>query len=261
MTLLALDNLGATLRRRPVFGDVSLKIGAGEVVGLIGPNGAGKTTLMRAALGLIPATGTSSLAQMPARARARAVAWMPQAREIAWPITVETLVMLGRVPHLNTGQRPTAADHAACDAAIAHMALGPLRTRAATRLSGGEQARVLIARALAQDTPLLMADEPIAGLDPAHQISTMQCFAGLAAQGKSCLVSLHDLGLAARHCTRLVLLGPKVGQGPQGCGHIVADGTPAEVLTAQRLRDVFSITAALQQTEQGLLFQPLEVTN
>ncbi|MFX0540318.1 ABC transporter ATP-binding protein [Roseovarius sp. S4756] len=252
MSLLTLDRLGVTLRGRSILKDVSLDIAPGEFVGLIGPNGAGKTTLMRAALGLIPSTGHSSLAAMAPRARAKAAAWMPQAREIAWPVTVETLVMLGRVPHLGAGQRAAPADIAAMEAAIARMGLEPLRHRAATRLSGGETARVLIARALAQDTPLLMADEPTAGLDPAHQISTMETFAALAAQGKSCLVSLHDLGLAVRHCTRLILLAP--GEG------LVADGAPEAVLTSERLDSVFGIEAAFQWCDDGPLFQPLRVT-
>lgn len=255
MSLLTLSDLGVTLRGRLVISGVTLDIAPGEFVGLIGPNGAGKTTLMRAALGLIPAAGHSSLAALPGPERARLAAWMPQSREIAWPVSVETLVMLGRVPHLGAGQRATEADRAAVESAIAQMGLGQLRHRAATRLSGGEAARALIARALAQETPLLMADEPNAGLDPAHQISTMETFAALAAQGKSCLVSLHDLGLAVRHCTRLILLGQQNGQ---GC--VVADGSPADVLTAQRLEEVFGITAAFLHTEDGPLFQPLRVT-
>jgi iron complex transport system ATP-binding protein len=252
MSLLTLDRLGVKLRGRAIFDDVSLTIAPGEFVGLIGPNGAGKTTLMRAALGLIPSTGYSSLAVMAPRARAKCAAWMPQAREIAWPVTVETLVMLGRVPHLGAGQRAAPEDHAATDAAIDRMGLEPLRYRAATRLSGGEAARVLIARALAQETPLLMADEPTAGLDPAHQISTMETFAALAAQGKSCLVSLHDLGLAVRHCTRLILLAPE--------GGLVADGAPVDVLTSERLDEVFGIAATFRTGEDGPLFQPLRVT-
>ncbi|MFD0858145.1 ABC transporter ATP-binding protein [Roseovarius aquimarinus] len=252
MSLLSLERFGVALRGREIFRDVDLTIAPGEFVGLIGPNGAGKTTLMRAALGLIAAEGRSSLAEMAPRLRAKAAAWMPQAREIAWPVSVETLVMLGRVPHLGAGQRATAEDHAATDAAIERMGLAPLRQRAATRLSGGEAARALIARALAQETPLLMADEPTAGLDPAHQISTMETFAALAAQGKSCLVSLHDLGLAVRHCTRLVLLAPG--------GGLVADGAPAEVLTPERLDAVFGIEAAWRDGEGGPIFQPMRVT-
>ncbi|WP_324754734.1 ABC transporter ATP-binding protein [Roseovarius sp. Pro17] len=252
MSLLTLDHFGVTLRGRTILNDINLQIQEGEFVGLIGPNGAGKTTLMRAALGLIPSTGRSSLAALAPRARAKCAAWMPQAREIAWPVTVETLVMLGRVPHLGAGQRAAPEDHFATEAAIDRMGLEPLRHRAATRLSGGETARALIARALAQDTPLLMADEPTAGLDPAHQISTMETFAALAAQGKSCLVSLHDLGLAVRHCTRLILLAPD--------GDLAADGAPGDVLTPERLDAVFGIAAAFCDGEDGPLFQPLRVT-
>ena len=219
MSVLSIRNLSVTLRNRPVLRDVSFDIQAGEFVGLLGPNGAGKSSLMRAALGLIPARGSSSLAEMSAAQRARAVAWMPQSREIAWPIPVERLVALGRLPYLPQGLRLPPGDQALVDQSIERMGLDPFRKRAASRLSGGEQARTLIARALAQATPLLMADEPAAGLDPAHQISTMEVFASLAAEGHAALVSLHDLGLAARHCTRLILLAE---------GGILADGAPSQ---------------------------------
>lgn len=251
MSLLSVSRLSVSLRRQEVLRDVSFEVGAGECVGLLGPNGAGKSTLMRAALGLIGHRGDSSISALPAAARAKQAAWMPQAREIAWPIEVETLVMLGRIPHLAVGQRPTAEDREKVAAALERMGLSAFRTRTATHLSGGEQARVLIARALAQDTPLIVADEPVAGLDPAHQISTMQSFAALSQREKSVLVSLHDLGLAARHCTRLILLSN---------GGIVADGPPEEVLTADRLADVFGIRAYFHATQDGPIFQPLEVT-
>jgi iron complex transport system ATP-binding protein len=249
MSLRRLSDFCVSLRGRDVFRGVSLSIGAGELVGLIGPNGAGKTTLMRAALGLLPFEGESTLAALSQDARARQVTWMPQLREIAWPVSVEDVVMLGRMPHMTT-RTPTDADRQRTEEALARMDLLDMRHRAATRLSGGEQARVLIARALAQDTPLLMADEPVAGLDPAHQISTMQTFAALAQGGKSVLVSLHDLGLAARHCTRIVMLGE---------GGLVADGPPAEVLTPERIAQVFHITAWYRDTEDGPIYQPLEV--
>ena len=247
MSLLSLSSLRVALRGREVFRDVSFDIAPGEFVGLIGPNGAGKTTLMRAALGLVEAEGQSSLAALDSAGRARAAAWMPQSREIAWPVTVETLVALGRLPHGRTGGP---RDHAAIAAAMTRMGLDPLRHRTATRLSGGEQARALIARALAQETPLLMADEPTAGLDPAHQISTMEVFADLARAGQGVLVSLHDLGLAARHCTRLLLLAE---------GRLLADGPPEEVLTPPLLARAFHITAHHAQTGDGPVFQPLSV--
>jgi len=249
MSLLSLRHLGVTLRRRKILEDVTLDVGEGEFVGLIGPNGAGKTTLMRAALGLLPHRGKSSLAALPPAARGRAAAWMPQARDIAWPVSVETLVSLGRTPHLGGWQGIGAADRAHVDAALATMGLEALRHRTATRLSGGEQAMTLIARALAQETPLLMADEPIAGLDPANQISTMKVFARLATEGRAVIASLHDLGLAARHCTRLVMLGE---------GGVAADGPPADVLTPETLARIFHVSAHYADTPQGPVFQPLE---
>lgn len=231
----------------PVVQGVSLTVRPGEFVGLIGPNGAGKTTLMRAALGLMPFSGVSSVADMPPAARARHAAWLPQTREVAWPVSVETLVALGRK---SGSDRLTRDDIAAVSKALEMMGLSGYRSRSATELSGGEQARVLIARALAQETALLLADEPAAGLDPANQISLMQVLAGLARDGRAVVASLHDLGLAARHCTRLVVLHN---------GKLAADGPPATVLTPDLLARVFQITAWFEPTAQGRVFQPLEV--
>lgn len=250
MTLLSLNGLTVWRGECPVVDDASFEIAAGEVVGLIGPNGAGKTSLMRAALGLLPSSGESSAVAMRSQERAKHIAWLPQSREISWPVAVETLVMLGRVPHLSGGQRPGPEDQAAVAEALAAMDVTAFAQRAATELSGGEQARVLIARALAQDTPLILADEPAAGLDPGHQIATLEQFQSLAQQGKSVLVSLHDLGLAARHCTRLILMHR---------GQIVADGVPDTVLSPDHLADVFGIRAHLSRGADGLVFQPLSV--
>lgn len=205
---------------------------------------------MRAALGLLPHEGTCSLSAMTARARAQTCAWMPQERLISWPVSVETVIALGRLPHLPKGSRLRESDQRAVDAALDKMGLTRMRGRIATQLSGGEQARVLIARALAQDTPVLMADEPIAGLDPAGQISTMEVFSGLATEGRAVIVSMHDLGLAARHCTRLLLMHN---------GLLVADGSPQQVLTKDNLREVFGVSAHFSQTDQGPVFQPLGV--
>lgn len=250
MTGLAISRV--TVRRGPcpVVDDVSLDLAPGECVGLIGPNGAGKTTMMRAALGLIRHSGTSSLARLNAAERARTAAWLPQMREIAWPLSVEALVGLGRTPHLGPGQRMGAADRAAIAHALARMDLTGYEARRATELSGGEQARVLIARAVAQEAPVLIADEPVAGLDPAHQITTMRLFAGLAAEGRLVLAALHDLGLAARFCTRLLLMHQ---------GRLVADGNPREVLSQANLARVFGLRAYMAETPDGPIVQPVEV--
>ncbi|WP_340110403.1 ABC transporter ATP-binding protein [Pikeienuella sp. HZG-20] len=250
MTLLRLRDLTVLRGERRVVDAVTLDIGAGECVGLIGPNGAGKTTLMRAALGLERHRGESGLAALAPAALARAAAFLPQAREIAWPLTVEALVALGRIPHLPPGARLRPEDAAVVDRAIGRLGLQGFRGRLSTELSGGEQARVLIARALAQETPLLIADEPTAGLDPAHQIAAMRVFSDLAAEGRSALVSLHDLGLALRWCTRLVMMDR---------GRVVADGAPRDVLTPTLLREVFGVAAWIAETPLGPVLQPMEL--
>lgn len=243
MTLLTLRDLTVWRGTCPVVDHVSLTVAEGEFVGLIGPNGAGKTTLLRGALGLLPSTGHSSLVALAPRARARATAFLPQGREIAWPVTVETVVALGRGPHLGQGGE-------AVDRALARMGLEQHRHRKATELSGGEQARVLIARALAQEAPLLLADEPVAGLDPEAQLRTMEVFCDLAAEGHGVVASIHDLGLAARACTRLVLLHR---------GQVMADGPPRDVLSERNLAEVFGVRGFHAETPDGPVFQPMGI--
>ncbi len=237
MTLLALSSLTVRLGARAVVDGVDLTVSEGEFVGLLGPNGAGKTTLLRAALGLERFAGASDLAALPPAARARRAAFLPQRREIAWPMPVEAVVALARP-----------RDPGAVDRVIARLELEPLRRRIATELSGGEQARVLIARALAQEAPLLIADEPTAGLDPAAQLGVMEVFAGLASAGGAVIASLHDPGLAVRHCSRLVVLDR---------GRVAADGPPAVVLTDELLARVFGIRAWRAETPEGPVFQPI----
>lgn len=246
MKRLRLEKLRVRKNGRMVLKGVDLTIDEGEFIGLLGPNGAGKTTLLRAALGLLPVKGYSSLAVLDVGRRAHAAAFMPQEHVIAWPMPVESVVALGRIAHPDAVR---SADREAIDRAIAALDLDLLRQRPVSELSGGERTRVLIARALAQEAPLLIVDEPIAGLDPAAQISTMRLFAAHAAEGGAVLASLHDLGLAARHCTRLVMLHE---------GRIAADGPPKTVLTAANMARVFNITVHLSHGSDGLIFQPLD---
>jgi iron complex transport system ATP-binding protein len=245
-----LTNLRVRRGQCPVVDGVTLTVSAGEFVGLIGPNGAGKTTLLRAALGLLRHEGDSSLVALAPGPRARAVAFLPQGREIAWPVSVADLVALGRGPHLAGGLM--AQDRAAVDRALERMGLSDFRDRTATALSGGEQARVLIARALAQETPLLLADEPVAGLDPQAQLRCMQVFAGLASERRAVVAAIHDLGLAARYCTRLVLMDR---------GRVVADGPPRAVLSPDNLAKVFHVTGLYTETPDGPLFQPTSLVD
>ena len=250
MTLLTLENLTVRRGECPVVDKASFSIEAGECVGLIGPNGAGKTSLLRGALGLLPYEGKSTLASLPPKDRAAQAAWLPQKREIAWPMSVERVVALGRLPYLPRGASLAPDDKDAVNAALTRMGLENFRTRIATQLSGGEQARVLIARTLAQNTPLLLADEPIAGLDPAAQIATLDVFKTLAAEGRAVLTSLHDLSLAARYCTRLIVISQ---------GRIVVDGPRDDILTQDMLAEVFHLRADIVRTPSGALIEPLGV--
>ena len=245
MSLMSLDKLSVFRGECPVVDNVTLTLEPGDFLGLIGPNGAGKTTLMRAALGILEHEGSSSLTALSQSDRAKQAAWLPQIREIAWGLSVRDLVGLGRLPF-----GPIQKNDAHVEAAIIKMDLGAFSDRIATQLSGGEQARVLIARALAQDTPILMADEPTASLDPANQISTLKIFSELAQDGKGIMSSIHDLGLAVRYCTKLALLDR---------GKLVAFGSADEVLTPDNLQTVFSIEAHYEKTEEGVIFQPLSV--
>ena len=247
MSLLTLDKLSVFRGDCPVIDSVSLALEPGDFIGLIGPNGAGKTSLMRAALGILEHKGSSSLAVMPQSDRAKQAAWLPQDREIAWGLSVRDLVGLGRLPFGSIQKNDRHVE-----AAIIKMELATFSDRIATQLSGGEQARVLIARALAQDTPILLADEPTASLDPANQISTLKTFSTLAQAGRGVIASIHDLGLAARYCTKLALLHR---------GKLIAFGSADEVLTPDNLRTVFSIEAHYEKTKEGIIFQPLSVLN
>lgn len=256
MSLLHVSRLDVSLGSKKVLNGIELEAANGEFIGLIGPNGAGKSTLLKSILGLVPSSGEIELdgkafGQLSAVQRARIAAYVPQDREIGWGISVERLVMLGRMPHKSAFAGADAKDSLVVDEAIRRMDIEAFRHRSALELSGGEKARVLIARALAQQAPLLLADEPTAGLDPAHQIGLMQSFASLAKDGATVIASTHDLALAARWCTRLVLLHG---------GRIVADGTPANVLTRENLRRVFGVEVYLETTGQGLIIQPVAMT-
>ena len=249
MTRLTADGINVRIDGAEIVAGASLAAAAGELVGLIGPNGAGKTTLLRAVAGLAPCDGTVLLDGRPAaaldrRAFARALAYLPQGHDVHWPLTARRLVALGRLPHLAPWQRPGPADAAAIDRAMARTDIAHLGGRNVQTLSGGERARVLLARALAVEAPLLLADEPIAALDPYHQLHVMALLRATADAGAAIVAVLHDLTLAARHCDRLVLMHE---------GRVLAEGDPAAVLDDGNLRAAYRL-AALRGTHEGSSF-------
>lgn len=239
MTTLRLDGLAVTLGSRLVLDGVSLTLPAGALTAVLGPNGAGKTSLLRAAAGLIPFRGRltlddADLCRLPARERARRIAYLPQRADIAWPMAVRDVVGLGRLPHGDPLGRLTAADGVAVEAALARLDLGAFASRRVSDLSGGERARVLLARVLATEAPVLLLDEPIAALDPAQQFAVLDLLAALAAEGRTIVVVLHDLMLAARFATRVAVLQ---------AGRLAAEGPPEATLSDALLADVFGLRA------------------
>lgn len=225
--------------QRALVNDVSLHVAAGELVGLIGPNGAGKSTLLTALAGIDRQVSGSilvdghALQKISAAERALQLGWVEQSGTVHWPVSVERLVMLGRIPHLPVWCRADATDLQAVENALDICDCQALRKRQVPTLSGGERARVLLARALAAEPTLLFADEPISNLDLGHQLQTMQLLRDFARDKRAAIVVMHDLSLAARYCDRLYLMH-------EGC--IVASGAVAEVLSPQNLADVYGVS-------------------
>ena len=242
---------------RDALAGVTFAVAAGEAVALVGPNGAGKTTLLRALAGLVPHTGAARLGgeavrTMDPRARARRVALVRQQPALGVDFTVRELVALGRAPHAGWAARLGPADLAAVDAALAAADLTGLAERSVRRLSGGEQQRVGLAQALAQDTPALLLDEPTAHLDVRHQIDLLARARALADSGRTVVAALHDLDRAAAFAGRMLVLH---------AGRLVADGPPADVLTAALLADVFGVRARPEAAPDGLRIRYFGVVN
>jgi iron complex transport system ATP-binding protein len=216
----------------------SCEVQRGEVLGICGPNGAGKSTLLRVLAGLQPTVAGQihydgrSLHSWTLRARARQLGYLPQAPTVAWPITVRELTELGRFPH---GTEPLEAVTPKVDDALRKVGLTALSARMVESLSGGERTRAHLARLLAGHPQVILADEPIAALDPRYQLEILDLLRALAASGTAVTLVLHDLALAARYCDRLLILD---------AGKMVVCGRPLEVLTPTLLASVFKICGA-----------------
>ncbi|BAV64521.1 ABC transporter ATP-binding protein [Sphingobium cloacae] len=254
MVTIRIEEMGVRLGRHAAVQGVTLGFDPGQLVGIIGPNGAGKSSMIRAMLGLVPlSAGRVSIdgrdvAALSRRDIAKHLAYLPQGQTLHWPLAVERLVALGRLPHLGPLSRLTPADEEMVDAALTRADVLHLKGRIATELSGGERARVLLARALAVGAPALVADEPLAALDPGHQIDVMALLSAEARSGALIVTVLHDLGMAARYCDRLVLMNR---------GEVVADGPPMQVLTRAHLARVYGIDAWIGEEAGRPVILPL----
>ena len=241
-----LELRGATVRRggQVVLEGVSLSARAGELVGIVGPNGAGKTTLIRAALGLQPLSagqallGGDEVRRLSPAELARRAAYLPQERRLAWNVLALQAASLGAM------SQPQARAEAMAAEALAKVGLAHLAERGVFDMSGGERARVLLARLLAARAPLILADELTAGLDPDAQLLALELMRAEAKAGAAVVLTLHDLGLAARACDRLVVLSR---------GRIVADGPPRQALSEAVLGEVFGLAGQLIETPAGLV--------
>jgi iron complex transport system ATP-binding protein len=251
--LLTAKNLGATLGGRAVLRDVSLSLSSGHLVALLGPNGAGKTTLLRALAGLLPSQGEVRVGGEPLSSlrlgeRARRFAYLPQGHVVHWPLPVRDIVALGRIPHGATDpSRLSPKDDEAVLRAMQATDVMRFSERRVTELSGGERSRVALARVLAVEAPVMLADEPTASLDPRYQIDVMTNLRNAADGGVLVIVVTHDLGLAARFADTVLVLSE---------GKLIARGEPVEALSEKVMSDVFRISAFRSEHQRETVIVP-----
>jgi iron complex transport system ATP-binding protein len=250
---LTTQGLNVSLGSRMVLNDLSLALSPGHLVALVGPNGAGKTTLLRALAGLVPSSGAihvggDALSSLALRERARRFAYLPQGHVVHWPLPARDIVALGRYPHGATDPaRLSPKDTEAVLRAMQAADVVEFSERRVTELSGGERSRVALARVLAVEAPVILADEPTASLDPRHQIDIMKSLRAVADQGTLVIVVTHDLGLAARFADTVLVLSK---------GRLVAQGAAADALSEKIVGDVFRISAYRAQYQREAVIVP-----
>lgn len=239
------DRVEVAYGGKRVLGPVSIEVGDGEWVGLVGPNGAGKSTMLKAALGLVESTGRVGSGD---NGRGRDFAWMPQRPNMPEQMGVADYVMLGRTPHIGYLGSEGRVDRQAVAVALKRLDLDSFARRPLGTLSGGEAQRAVLARAIAQEAPVLLLDEPTANLDVGHGIEVMEVVDSIRhGGGLTVVTAIHDLTLAGRFCQRLVLLAD---------GQVVADGTPSEVLTESTLRPHYGESIRVIEDADGPLVVP-----
>jgi iron complex transport system ATP-binding protein len=253
MMFLTAENLNVALAGRTVLKNVSLSLSRGHLVALVGPNGAGKTTLLRALAGLIPSEGLirvggDSLSSLPLRARAKRFGYLPQGHVVHWPLPARDIVALGRYPHgVTDPARLTPKDAEAVLRAMQATDVVEFSDRRVTELSGGERSRVALARVLAVEAPVILADEPTASLDPRHQLDVMTNLRTAADKDVLVIVVTHDLGLAARFADHVLVLSD---------GRLVSQGAPAAALSEQVMANVFRINAYRAEYQSEAVIVP-----
>jgi len=253
MTFLVTRDLSVTLGSRRVLHDIALALPPRHMVALVGPNGAGKTTLLRALAGLLPADGAVevggvALSSLSLRERARRFAYLPQGHIVHWPLPARDIVALGRYPHGATDPaRLPARDAEAVRRAMQAVDVVELGDRRVTELSGGERGRIALARVLAVEAPVILADEPTAALDPRYQIDVIKGLRAAADTGVLVVVVTHDLGLAARFSDSVLVLEE---------GRLVSQGSPAEALSERVLTEVFRISAYRAEYQREAVIVP-----
>ena len=246
MAVLQVDNLQIGYGSRCVLKEASFSIGKGEIVGIIGCNGAGKSTLLKTIRGLLPKQGGSvryfgkPLEEYGDKELATKIAYLQQYVELGFGYTGKDIVMAGRYPYMKWWERESEADAKLALACMEYTGTADLAERPINEVSGGQKQRILIAKVLAQQTPIIFLDEPTTGLDMVYQEEIFRFAKALAGQGKTVLMVVHELNLASKYCSRILLLGE---------GTLLADGAPLEVFTEELLSRAYKADICVERDE------------